>query len=482
MFNPRRIWQAFKSMIRRTGPLVAGFLALAAVAKWIAYDGGVSTRAWALLLVGELVAVGVILRLVRDMAARFVRALYALETQGQAREFLLRSLFGMSSFQPYAVVHEGAVTQDTNSVLAKVGGPGNLVVYRDSSVVLERAGRLTRVEGPSFVQLEAFEKLYAVVDLRPQRWVYKVSAMSKEGIKVTCPAEIIFQLDSGGGEAPAGSTGTQPYPPDLASTLRLPDLAGDPFPMNPDNVFKAATCTWVREANRPTESRVMDWAGRVVISETEGTLRSILARYPLDQLVGQLPMESKLAQKVWPVNTQGQHAREAIREELEQTLRQNVVKLGARILSVGLGQIQVDDKVAQQWLENVNAEAENWARRHLAEGETEIVMKEKQSEAIHSYLHHVGNIFVALGAQGQVPSHEIILARMFEVLEQVSADPLTRSYMPGETLKTLKALGEIIARALPPADSADAPGDTTGDSPLLLPGGTSQDAPAGDQQ
>src|SRR5690606_13116320 len=93
-------------------------------------------------------------------------------------------------------------------ILARVGGPGNLVVYNDSAVLLEKAGRFTRMCGKGFIRLAPFEKPYAFLDLRPKRTVYPVNAMSKEGIPIICEADITYQIDSEGTSA----TDEDPYP------------------------------------------------------------------------------------------------------------------------------------------------------------------------------------------------------------------------------------------------------------------------------
>ena len=98
----------------------------------------------------------------------------------------------------------------------------------------------------------------------------------------------------------------------------------------------------------------MDWSGRVIISDTEGSSRSILSQYPLDRLIG-LSLDSA-------------NPREEIRQELEKQLRKSVPKLGAKILSVTLGDIKVDHEVTQQWIEAWQTRWERWATERQALG------------------------------------------------------------------------------------------------------------------
>jgi len=131
------------------------------------------------------------------LAASFVQSLYGLRSRREGWGFLTRSLFGLSGLQPFLIIREGTIQGDEAHVLRRVGGPGGLVIFNDSAVVLERAGRLTRVAGSGFAYLEPFEKVWDAIDLRPQRWNFAVEAMTQEGIPVTCHADVSFKIDDG---------------------------------------------------------------------------------------------------------------------------------------------------------------------------------------------------------------------------------------------------------------------------------------------
>jgi len=241
-------------------------------------------------------------------------------------------------------VSDGEVKTNDDHILTRVGGPGGIVIYNDSAVVLERGGRLTRVLGPSRIgTLKRFEKVRDAVDLRPMRWEYEVGALSKEGIPVTLCADVHFQIHMGHREP------TQE----------------NPYPALEEAIFRASTSRCMRDADSGKDDQYLDWARCVILDETESILRSIIARYPINALVGLEPVPTSDAdhsrQAVQEESTAGSsatteakrenHPREAIQKELAQALREPAANLGAQINKVQLGTIKVSDEVIGQWIE-----------------------------------------------------------------------------------------------------------------------------------
>ncbi len=249
------------------------------------------------------------------LAARFIRDVYRLNSIWEGLGFLMRHRFGKPGFRPFIKIDHGQIPPHADSTLISAGGRGSLIVGNDSAVVLEQGGRLSGVLAPGFHILDPFEKIYDVVDLRPKCFPLEVKAMSNEGILVTWKVEVRYQIASGWRQP----TPETPYPSLITSVLR------------------ASTSKWRREREGGKLKDIMDWEKLVVISRTEGTLRSIVARYPLDKLIDLDPAGR-------------QTIRESIRQELLQTLPARVHELGARILDVELGNLQVEDEVTRQWI------------------------------------------------------------------------------------------------------------------------------------
>jgi len=342
------------------------------------------------------------------LAASFVRSLYGLKSTKEGWSFLVYCLIGRPKFSPFLLVAEGAIRQDEDHALRRVGGPCGIVVYNDSAVVMEKNGKLGRVLGPGLDQLDPFEKVWDVIDLRPKRWEFAVNAMTQEGIPVTCNADISFKINDG----------------DQKSTREKP------YPMTEKAVLKAATSKWIREVGRTEPDRLMTWARMVVIAETEGTLRSILARYPLDQLIEP-------------------DRRRAIRRELEEELRQSAPALGAKIIRVALGDIKVEDEVTQQWIEKWQAEGQRRMMELEARGQAARISIEANAriQAQVKMIANTARAFASMAKYGEeIPSRFIIL-RFIEMIKRTSVDLLGKMYLPYDVMRTLNELeGRIEGR------------------------------------
>jgi regulator of protease activity HflC (stomatin/prohibitin superfamily) len=351
------------------------------------------------------------------LAASFVRSLYGLKSTKEGGSFLVYRLIGRPKFSPFLLVKEGTIREDEEHALRRIGGPCGLLIYNDSAAITEKNGKLEHVFGPGVYQLDPFEKVWDVIDLRPQRWEFAVNAMTQEGIPVTCHADISFKIDDEGNQ----STREKPYP------------------MTEKAVFKAATSKWIREAGRTEPDRLMTWTKMVIIGETEGTLRSILARYPLDQLVEP-------------------DRRRAIRQELEDALRDSVPNLGAKILRVALGDIKLKDEVTQQWIEKWQAEGRRRMMELEARGQAARISIEANAriQAQVKMIANTARAFASMAKYGEeIPSRFVIL-RFIEMIKRTSVELLGKMYLPYDVMRTFKMLeGRIEGRTEEGAGDGD---------------------------
>jgi hypothetical protein len=407
---------------------------------WVLFLVGHAAAGWVGVLAISLPSVVLFWLTMLVLAGWFV---LPLQEPGQRADAIKSVLtFALGTNYPYHVIEDrneiiASRPDNDDHVLRRIGGPGGILVYNDSAVVLERAGKLTRVvRGPAFAFLERFEKVYDVVDLRPQNWVYPVSALTREGIPITCGADVTFQIDDGG----------QP-----SSTKTV-------YPALEGAVLKAATCKWVREADRFEDE--LDWAGRVVISNTEGTLRTLLARTRLDELVP-VPFRRR----------QSTAKRMEIQQQLEATLRASVPALGAKSTRVYLGDIETGEEVSQQWEDIWRAEWRRWATRQIALGKARRiqVLEEARIQAHVKLLERVAAAFKNL-AKGGVPLSSSALAlRFIEALQRT--DELTaweKIYLPSQSWETLERVREAILRTggpPPPGGSGSGAGPGGGPQP-----------------
>jgi regulator of protease activity HflC (stomatin/prohibitin superfamily) len=424
MFNLRKMVQAWGRFFGVVLPLLLAVVILSLITELHVHHISLSAflaaperaREFWPAIVRNVIPSLVVMLIANWLAARFVLSLYRLQKLKQGFDFLWRWRFGQARFAPYLLIEKGEISKDKDKVLTRIGGPGNLVIYHDSAVVLERAGCLTRVEPSDFVPVEAFEKVYKIIDLRPKRKTYEVKAMTREGIRVTCEVDLRYQIK--------GRRDKEP-------TERLP------YPMLRWEVLKAATCTWKCEPLPGViEDEELDWEKLVILAHVETILRSVLARYPLDQLIGPAG---------WEENEP--HPRQEIREELERRLRSGVRELGVEILSVNLGNIVVQDEVTEQWIAAWKAKWERQMMQRRAEGEAEYVaqVETAKAQAQAEMILELTQTLRSLVADDGALRGRLGLLRIIAMLRHVSHDPWTHSFLPERTMSALTALQDVIA-------------------------------------
>ncbi len=428
MITPQWGFRHLKRILPWLGPLaflalLPGLLIAGAIHRGL-------TSAPILALLGVVYAFPTLLglALAARHAARFTQTLYKIQTLEEAASFVYRRIFGPWKFAPHLLIKEGKIASGENSVLHRVGGPGYLVIYNDTAVVTERCGRLERIlsahlpRRKNYPYLEPFEKVWEVVDLRPQQWTIPVKGMTRDGIPVICEADIRFKIDDRPVE------GGPPKPP----------TDDEPYPFTPEAVFKAATARWVRDPD--SKAPPMDWRGRVVVGFTEGILRNILAEYYLDWLLG-------------PTGEDTEHPREVIRRRLETELQKEAPKVGARILSVQLGEIKVEDEqIPAQWIEAWQAEWESHEAAIRVEGEAELLRMEAvraraQAEMLITLIRELQSVAIS---DAELRPY-LLAVRLAETLRWMSYDPFTRAFLPPEAIRTLRRLQELLGeeRRLP---------------------------------
>jgi hypothetical protein len=390
-----------------TGPV--GLVSLAAT-----FSVALASVAVAFPIVGALIAVPL-------LVSHLFHSLYAIDDLNESHNTVNRIVFGHIGAN--LVVKGGKIYSGEDSPVARVGGPAKLAIYNDSAVVTEQYGRLKRVLGPGPAQLERFEKIWETVDLRPQRWVHEVFALTKEGIPISCEADISFKIDD------------QPDGPRRKAHLE------EPYPYVEEAVFRAAAGTWIRDVEGT--GRYRKWPGRVVIGMADALLCDILAEYRLDWLIA-------------PSQPGQMQPREEIRQRLEKGLEEGVGSVGAKILNVAIGAIEVkaeeeetaqklSDMVSKQWIEAWHADWKVRALASRAEGEAALLRMD--TAQIQAQAEMVVMLTEALQAtimnQGAIEPY-ILAIRFVEALRWMSYNTHTREFMPPEAMRTLNRLQEML--------------------------------------
>lgn len=386
-----------------------------------------SATRMALPVIAALVAVPLLL-------SNLARDLYGVEVEQNGHNTLNRLVFGRAGRGPSLLAKEGELVVSKGAAVQKTGGPASLVVHSDTAVVTEQCGRLKRVLGAGRAQLGRFERVWETIDLRPQHWVHEVFALTKEGIPISCEADISFRIaDRMSGSRAAGET--------------EPASAKTPYPYAEEAVLRAATSKRMLDSDGDNAS--MPWTGRVVLDLMERTLRDILAEYRLDWLIASSQPDQD-------------HPRERIRRRLERELGDKVHAVGATILDVELGEIrvsaenndvsdQLSEIVSSQRIRAWQAELQTRALASRVEGEAELLRMD--AARIQAQAEMVVTLVETL--QSTITSEEgaesyILALRFVESLRWMSYSAKDQEFMPPEAMRTLKRLQAMLASRTDP--------------------------------
>jgi hypothetical protein len=177
--------------------------------------------------------------------------------------FTMRLLFGLREYPPKLptlMVQAGQAAAEGPEVLHKAGGPGHLSVAPGNAVVTSRLGMLNRVLFPGFHNLGPFERIWDVLDLRPQRRTITVEFMTRDGILASTVVNVVCR-------------------PALPQLIRN-DLATD---AHQKIVLGLTTSKFVRRSTG--SERLSDWIIGIVNGAVDGAARDILEEYALDDFV-----------------------------------------------------------------------------------------------------------------------------------------------------------------------------------------------------
>lgn len=251
------------------------------------------------------------------LMVQIAQALYNLSTE-DAAGFVLRLFYGVPANPPKGptiVIRKGQVLPSTPDVLRKVGGPAFASVGHESAAVMSRRGRISRVLPPGFHRLYAFEKVWDVVDLRPQRREVKTETHTRDGIPVYCEAEIRFNLDNG----------------------QEPGHHALPFTeVSARTALELTTGKVVLKSEKGV--KFTHWTGRMSKAILDGTIRDWIEQYRLDDLISPtLAGEPMIAR---------------LQQDVEEEIKRIGKSLGVWVERVEIKSLRPDkEHISEQWLE-----------------------------------------------------------------------------------------------------------------------------------
>jgi regulator of protease activity HflC (stomatin/prohibitin superfamily) len=316
-------------------------------------------------LVGLVLAILLIIlfwQLVILASARWVLAvsdsLGVLEKE--ARQLVGSQVFASS--RNYLIVENGEiVSEKPPGLLARLGGPGVLVMRPGNAVVLERGGATTRIVGPGVHKLQRFETVKrphqgkGIIDLRPQEGNATANALTKDGIPLDLHVHQGWQIE------PKQVTDSRRSSQLAGGEATTPVLGAPEYPVYEATVRKAVFAT-------PPEG----WES-LFPEGALNVLRDVVATYTLDEIFS---LEDSTAPRP---------DRRVVRRIEEQVVeRYDPSEFGVAYRSLDIRHIDVPEDVREQMVRRWK-QAQEWKLRvqeAIAEREALIRLSEGRAQAL----------------------------------------------------------------------------------------------------
>jgi len=152
--------------------------------------------AWDVLLVMFSLVMGYIVAL--KITSIYLADLFDIKDISISEKYLKQSAFSFPGFYQIQVENAQIRPEDQKSPISKIGGPGKVLINLENAVVFEKIDGIPRVEGPSFekpVELESFERIRKIIDLRDQTATLDISTRTLDGIPIEIKdIRIIFSV------------------------------------------------------------------------------------------------------------------------------------------------------------------------------------------------------------------------------------------------------------------------------------------------
>jgi regulator of protease activity HflC (stomatin/prohibitin superfamily) len=391
---------------------------------------------WSLLAPAVVSAILAILSTL-ILSGEFVDKVHGLSNWRRGLGYALLCLFGRRwpFHYPFVIVMEGKVREDDrDKYLAdrRLGGPGQMIIFNDSAVILERYGCISRVEGPGAIFVERSERIREIVDLRPQvRTVTgeQTKMYTREGLAVMADITVRFQIKRVT-ERSLKSSQVEHQPPPDSQPRTSQELPHTLNPVSYKALLEAAKAQAVRIGGAKVD--VSDWRNRVM-AVVASTLRDIVADKSFDDLF----------ESADPVR----NPREDIRREMARRLQSKVNRYGVQVLDVMLEPFKpVHAEVERQRLMSWLAIQQAGARVQQAEGEAQaLIMRESaRTYARMDMMLNIASGLRSLMQRGGNLTSYFVAMQFIETMRQAADTSEVGLFLPKEALGTMESLQRLL--------------------------------------
>ncbi|WP_420642041.1 SPFH domain-containing protein [Candidatus Leptofilum sp.] len=349
----------------------------------------------------HVVAVAVGYFFARDAAIMLVKILYDLPDRAGASRFLNRLLnAGFGTVKPPEITPAMLANERNDSVLLRVGGPGQVKVPTGHVMVTEFNGRFHRILAAGIHKLERYEYIHAVINLQPQqRMLDEFAAYSRDGLELRVGLSIVYRIKLGS----EPTTRENPYPYDetaVRTAAYVQTVVDD----------KGIVTTW--------EDTPLNMA--------KGTLTAILAGFRLDEIMTPA--------------TPGEEPYRTLRNELLRQLRLKLDGMGIDLQAVGIHRIDLPDGVTAQYIDYWKSHWESQMLLNVTEGRAtaEEKMEVAKAEAEIMMIQAIQEGIQRAKREGATAHmEELVALRLVEALEQMARRSESLTPLPNALMAQL---------------------------------------------
>lgn len=302
--------------------------------------------------------------------------------------------------------------KETNELSPSFGLLGAGFLYSHQAAAITRGNSYSRADGPGLVFLHGGESITQLFDLRPHTRRMPVSAMTRDGIPVETSVSVTFQVRR------------------LSPDQRRPrSIANDPipYPYDRDALFDLTYTASVADDDKRTwTEQACPQAATILVTE--------IGKYPLDELL--------VSAGSGPLGQIRSRIKEALQEQQIDGEFQTLPR-GIEILGVGIGPLELPVDVADKRLTSWQIEWKNRISQEVISGDIEAQRLYQQARA-RAQVENIENLLTSIEAmrkQSGIELHEIVMLRLMEILEALSA---TRTLTP---IATRTAMSNLAAEA-----------------------------------
>lgn len=166
--------------------------------------------AWDVLLVMFSIFMGY--HIASNLASIYLADIFDIKDLAISEKYIKQSAFSFPVFYQIQIENAQVRSEDQISPIFRIGGPGKVLINLENAVVFEKINGSPRIVGPTTekpIELESFERIRKIVDLRDQTAKLDILARTLDGISIEIKdIRLIFSVFRNSNQVSI----TKPYP------------------------------------------------------------------------------------------------------------------------------------------------------------------------------------------------------------------------------------------------------------------------------